>query len=427
MDKLLTIMKREYFTRIKTKGFIIGTIIGPLFILAIVLIPVVMALIETDDLQKFAVIDQTGKIYEKLDNALADTTDRGERLYVLERIDTGSETIENVKKRLLAEIQADNLNGLIIIPKTIFEDNKAEYYARNVTNFQQNRMIRNTINSIVQEERILERGLSPELVQLLTKRIDLEAYRVGKGGEEQKDEGQTFFLTFVLVMFLYIALIAYGATVMQAVTEEKTSRVVELIVSSVKPFQLMAGKILGVGAVGLTQFLIWAITAALISAYAGAIVGAFSSPQAAADMALPQLSAEILIYFVLYFILGYILFATLYAAVGAIVNSQEEAQQLQFPVIMLLIVPIIIMQFVVRNPNATSSVVLSFIPFFKPILMFTRIVVDTPPFTEILLSIAVMIVSIIVMIAIVGKIFRVGILMYGKRPTLPEVLRWIRY
>lgn len=426
MSKMLTVMKREYLTRIKTKGFIISTFALPLLILAMLFVPAILAVVSTDDQQKIAVIDLTDKVYQKLDEALSDTAATGERLYLFEQIKTTAAGVAREKDRLREEITSGDLTGLMIIPSTVFEDNKVEYYAKNVSNFTQNREMRNVITSVVQEIRILERGISPELVDELTKRVNFETFRVGKEGE-QKDMGQTFILAFVLVMFLYITLVVYGATVMQAVTEEKSTRVVELIISSVKPFQLMAGKIFGIGSVGLTQFLIWSLSAALLSAYASAIVGAFNSSPAAADVALPQLSPEILVYFVLYFILGYILFATLYAAVGAIVNSQEEAQQMQFPVIMLLIIPLILMQFVIRNPNATSSVVLSFIPFFKPILFFTRIVVDTPPFGEILLSFAVLILSITLMIYLVGKIFRVGILMYGKRPTLPEVLRWIRY
>ncbi|MCB9508817.1 MAG: ABC transporter permease [Deferribacteres bacterium] len=426
MSKMLTVMKREYLTRIKSKGFIIATVAMPLFILIMVFAPVVLSLIQSDDQQKIAVIDMTNVIYPELETNLGDTTASGERLYDLLQVEVSAGELKAEEERLRAEIQNGELNGLMVIPENVFQENNVEYYAKNVSNFNQNREFRNAISSIVQEARVRERGLSPELVSELTRRVNLETFRVGKDGGEQKDAGQTFILTFVLVMFLYISLIAYGATVMQAVTEEKSSRVVELVVSSIKPFHLMAGKILGIGSVGLTQFLLWAATAAGISAYAGAIVGMFGGDQSA-GLAMPQIDASILVYFVVYFILGYILFATLYAAVGAIVNSQEEAQQLQFPVIMLLIIPLILMQFVIRNPNATSSVALSHFPFFSPILMFTRIVVETPSFGEILLSFAIMIVAIAAMIYLVGKIFRVGILMYGKRPTLPEVLKWLRY
>lgn len=427
MRKMLTVMKREYVTRTKSKGFIIATVAMPLLIIVLVFAPAVLAVLQTGDQQKIAVIDMTGVIYPKLAESLDDTIASGERLYAFEKIDIPASALAQEQEKLRSDIQSGNLNGFVVIPPDVFERNNIEYYAKNVSNFTRNRELRNAMSGIVQEVRVRERGLSPELVSELTRRVDLETFRVGKGGEEQKDAGQTFILTFVLVMFLYVSLIAYGATVMQAVTEEKSSRVVELVVSSVKPFQLMAGKILGIGAVGLTQFLIWSATAAVISAYAGAIIGMFSTGQSASSFAIPQIETAVLLYFVLYFVLGYILFATLYAAVGAIVNSQEEAQQLQFPVIMLLIVPLILMNFVIRSPNSTMSVVLSHFPFFSPILMFTRIVVDIPSFAEILLSFAIMIGAIAAMIYLVGKIFRVGILMYGKRPTLPEVLKWLRY
>ncbi len=276
----------------------------------------------------------------------------------------------------------------------------------------------------LQEWRIVEQGLSAEFAKTFARHVEIETYRVSAGSKAAKEEGGTYMLTFGLVMFLYICVLTYGASITQAVLEEKTSRVVELIISSVRPFQLMLGKILGVGSVGLTQFIIWSLVAGLVSAYAGTIASWFDSTSAPA---LPVISPAVLVCFGLYFVLGYFLYATMYAAVGAIVNSQEEAQSMQFPVTMILIVPILLVNFVINNPNASSSVAMSFVPFFLPILMFARVATDMPSFNELMLSFAVMLLSIYLMTMVVGKIFRVGILMYGKRPTLPEVWRWVRY
>ncbi|MBL7095669.1 ABC transporter permease, partial [candidate division KSB1 bacterium] len=189
-------------------------------------------------------------------------------------------------------------------------------------------------------------------------------------------------------------------------------------------FQLMAGKVLGIGAVGLTQYIIWATVAGLLTVYAGSLINMFSP--GAETTAIPTIPISVLVYFVIFFVLGYILFATLYAALGAMVNSDQDAQQLQFPVIILIILAFFFAFHIIRNPTSGLSQIVSMIPFFSPITMFTRISVQAPPFSEILLSIVILIATIIFLIWMAGKIFRVGILMYGKRPTVPEIFRWIR-
>lgn len=425
MDKLFTVIKREYMTRVRTKGFIISTILLPLFILAIFLVPALLELRKSEDQQKIAVIDLSGRLFGELRDVLADTNKQGQRIFALEQIDATSATLAPAKEEQLQRIDNDNLTGLLIIPADVFEANRVEYYARNVSNLQQNRDVRTALTQIVLQLRVVEQGLPREFAELLTKRVELETIRHARG-EQTRDQGQTFILALVLGLFLYMAIIIYGSQVLLAVTEEKTSRVVEVVVSSVKPFQLMAGKILGVGFVGLTQFLIWALATVLISAYSGALLGAMGVGTSA-DFALPQVNAVTMTCFVLYFVLGFIIYATLYAAVGSMVNAQEEAQALSAPVTMLIIVPIILLRFIISSPNATSSVILSHVPFFQPILMFSRIIVDMPPAWEIALAFAIMIGSIYLLMLLAGRIFRVGILMYGKRPTLPEVLRWVRY
>lgn len=426
MHRIFTVIKREFLTRVKTKGFIIGTILAPLFILAMTILPGVLAVIKTEEQQRYAVIDMSGKIFRELEAALDQKNEAGERIYALQLRVVTPENLEPVKQSLRDEVDNDQLDGFMIIPENVFDANYVEFYGKNVSNFQKNREIRNAITEIIQRDLVAQYALDEALVEKLTRRVDLRTFRVGPGGEEKEDEGQTFILAFVLVMFLYMSLIFYGQFVLRAVLEEKSSRVVEVLISSLRPFQLMAGKILGVGSVGLLQFAIWAIAAALISAYAGLMLSAFA-PGAAASFPVPEVPISVLVYFVVFFVLGYIFYSTMYAAVGAMVNSEQEAQQFVFPLVIFLVVPIVLLTFVISNPNATSSVVMSLIPFFSPIIMFTRVVVQMPPLTEILLSIVFLLLGIMVMIYLAAKIFRVGILMYGKRPTLPEIVRWIRY
>jgi len=203
------------------------------------------------------------------------------------------------------------------------------------------------------------------------------------------------------------------------VLEEKTSRVFEVLLSSVRPMELMAGKILGVAAVGLTQFAIWFV---MFSAAGGYI------SMAAAKFELGSLSVppSLLVYFAIFFVLGYLLFSSMYAAVGAASNSDQEAQQMQLLILPFILVPIISMNMVIRNPSGAAAQGMSLFPLFTPILMFMRICVEAPPFPEIALSIALLALTTMGMMWLCGRIYRVGILMYGKRPTLPELVRWIQ-
>jgi ABC-2 type transport system permease protein len=247
-------------------------------------------------------------------------------------------------------------------------------------------------------------------------------------GGPGKRPGFSFVISYFLGFFIYISMFIYGAIVMRSVIEEKTSRVIESVISSVKPFHLMAGKIFGVGAVGLTQILIWALAMGLLSLYGLQIAAFFmSDPSQAQSAGIPTVSLVTLGFFVLFFVLGYFLYSTLYAGIGALVNSEQEAQQFLMPIGLVIAVPIIMMMYVITNPSSQTSVIMSLVPFFTPIIMLARIAVETPPVWQIIASIILMVLAILGMIWIVGRIYRVGVLMYGKRPTLPEIIKWIKY
>jgi ABC-2 type transport system permease protein len=280
----------------------------------------------------------------------------------------------------------------------------------------------------VTAKRIQRSGLNAEQVQKMVRQINLNTYRVKAGGEEEKDPGFSFAIAYFLGFFIYIAMFIYGAMVMRSVIEEKTSRVVESVVSSIKPFQLMAGKIFGVGAVGLTQFLIWALAMGLLSLYGLQFAAMFvSDPAKLQDLNLPTISFGTLGFFVLFFVLGYFLYSILYAGVGAMVNSDQEGQQFAIPIGLFIVVPILMMTYIITNPSSQTAVIMSLVPFFAPIIMLARIAVETPPFWQIAACLVLMVATILGLIWVVGRIYRIGILMYGKRPTLPEIIKWIKY
>ncbi|MDZ7289877.1 MAG: ABC transporter permease [candidate division KSB1 bacterium] len=428
MKKMWTVLRREYLSRVKTKGFVIGTILLPLFMLAIFILPTLFMFLKSDKPKQIAVIDLTGMVFDSLFVTLSDTNQAGQRLYNFVKHQIAAEDLEATKERLRAAVNQKGLDGFIVIPANIFEDGTAEYQAKSVSNFRENEAIRDAINRVVTDTRIRRSGLDTETIRQMVRRIKFTTKRVTPEGKEEKDEGFTFAIAYFLGFFIYMSMFIYGAIVMRSVIEEKTSRVVESVVSSVKPFQLMAGKIFGVGAVGLTQFLIWAIVMGLLSLYGLQVVGLFAPKMAGAqNIDLPSVSLGVLGFFVIFFVLGYFLYSTLYAGIGAMVNSDQEAQQLLIPVSLFIVVPILLMTYIIGNPSSQTAVILSLVPFFAPIIMLARIVVEMPPLWQIVVCLAIMVVTILGLIWIVGRIYRVGVLMYGKRPTLPEIIKWIKY
>jgi ABC-2 type transport system permease protein len=266
--------------------------------------------------------------------------------------------------------------------------------------------------------RLVDKGVPSGEIEALLKNIRLRTLRVTETGAKEDRGLGGFLLSFFFTMVLYSTLIFYGVAVMRGIIEEKSSRIFEVLLSSVKPIQLMAGKILGLAAVGLTQYLVWAIMIGL----AGGGFGIAALSQLGEMNVTPLMLGA----FVVYFLLGYVLYSALYAALGAAVNTEQEAQQLQFFVVILLVAPLILQQMVMRNPSSTASVALSLVPFFAPLLMFLRITIQTPPAWQLALSVALMIATGALVMWACARIYRVGILMYGKRPTLPELWRWFR-
>jgi ABC-2 type transport system permease protein len=436
MRKILSVIKREYVQVVRTKGFIIGTILGPVFMLALIVVPIIVSSASVEKQETIGVVDLTNEIFTELDKKLDHKDYRlkdGFRRYVLEKYEP-SPGVEEVRTGLRESVLKKEISAYIYIPEDVLEagalesavkgavpeEVKAEYVSEHTTDFEKLSALNRALNNVVVEKRLKKEGLDPQKVAQYIKRVELQPIKITKKGEEEDTAG-TFMISYFLALIIYMAILIYGQVIMRGVIEEKSSRVVEVVLSSLKPFQLMMGKILGIGAVGLTQFSIWTLFGIGASVYSTSFI------PAGADFAMPSIPAHVFIYFVVFFILGYFLFGTLYAAIGSMVNSEKEAQQLVMPVTMFLIVPIMLMIFIIRAPDSPLAMFLSMIPFFTPILMFLRITVLLPPFAQIGASIVILTLTILLMVWLVAKIYRVGILMYGKRPKFAEVVRWIRY
>ena len=413
MRRLPAVLRREYLERVRSKLFLISTLVGPLLVIGLTLVPGMLMQKQRGKPLRVAILDETGALGASAEQSLARRRASGEQRF--EIAPAGDARAPGARQRLSDEVVSGRLDALVILPADVAETSRAEYHAQNVSNVMDISMVDQAIEEALIGHRLTAAGLARDRVAALTRKLELKTVRLTSSGARE-DRGGTVALAMLLLMMLYATVAMWGAAIMNAVLEEKTNRVVEVIVSSVPPSTLFWGKLLGVGAAGLTQFLFWALCMAVVGAYGAGLSGSL----------LPEVSPLLLVAFVTYFLLGYFLYAAMYAAVGSAVNNQQEAQSLAFPLMMPLVMGVMFSLSVMGSPDSRLSVILSLIPFLTPLLMFLRISVLTPPAWQIALSIVLMLASIAVLTWLGGRVYRVGILMYGKRPTFPEIVRWAK-
>jgi len=423
MGKIAKILKREYLIQVKKKSFIIITLLIPFLMGGLILVPILLSSITSEAQRKVAVVDLQGDIYTPFNQALDITIKGGKKKFLMEKVAADVITIPQIRERLTQRVDSEELDAYIVIPSDVITKGNAEYYSRSVSNITEIDTISKALNKVVVENRLREEGLDPQQINRLIKRVELKTVKIVKGKEKAGGYLQEYLGTMVFVLIIYMTILIYGQSIMRGVIEEKSSRIVEVLLSSVTPFQLMFGKIIGIGAVGLTQYFIWGAMILGIGLFGQSFIA-----QMGGELGQIQLLSPVTIFFfIIFFVLGYLLYATMYAAVGAICNTDQEAQQAQFPVIIFVIIPILLMSYIVSNPSSGVTTILSLIPFFTPMLMFMRINLVMPPAWQIGLSIVLLVVAILLMIKLVAKIFRIGILMYGKRPSLAEIVTWMKY
>jgi len=413
--KLWAVIRREYLERVRSKAFIIGTIVGPILMGGIMVLPMLVAS-RGGDLLRVAVLDATGVLQAKVEKTLEEARRDDKARFEVRSPGTGS--FEAREEALRKEVLEGSLDGFLLLPEDAIETSTATYYGRTVSNQRDLSMIRWSVRDLLVAHRLADAGLDPDRVKELTRDMEWRTIRLSEEGEKE-DEGLGILLAIVLLMILYTSILMWGQVVMGGVIEEKSSRVIEVVASGVPSTQLLAGKLLGVGAAGLTQFLVWSLSLLGISlATAGPMAG---------GLPIPEIRPMVLVAFVVFFLLGFAFYASLYAAIGAAVNTMQEAQNFIFPIIIPLILGLVCFPVILESPDGTLAVALSLIPFLIPLLMFLRIVILTPPWWQIALSLVVMGAAIWGVLWLAGRIYRVGILMYGKKPTFPELMRWVRH
>lgn len=452
MDKLLAIIKREYIQRVRSRMFMVWTILGPLMLVFFSVVPPLVFRIKAGEATRIAIVDQTTgtKMYERVRTALLDErdveVDAGETAessaakninagpqermrrasremggsYTVEPVNIMGRSLDEVVAELNARILKNQLDGYLIIPPDVLTSGKISYYGRNSGDVITQDQIRGRVATAMREQIIAEANVPITLRAEINKPVKMESNNVSEKGT-QRDTGAGFYLVLVIGFLIYLMLVTYGQVILGAIVEEKETRIAEILFSSVRSFTLMMGKLIGVSLVALTQYGIWAIVFALFALYGVGMLAAQGVP-----VSLPSIPISTVIYFIIFFLLGYFIYATIYALVGAMVTNTQEGGQVALPVIFLLMIGFYMAFPVMRSPNSSFAFWVSMFPFWSPITMMVRIVTQQPPFWEIALSILIGIATVILLIWLAARVYRIGMLMYGKRASIPEVIRWVR-
>lgn len=438
LDKVRVLTKREYLSRIKTKGFWISTVAVPLLFAALGLLPAIVMSSTTTD-HALVIVDETGRLAEGLARRLAreaaeaaaelqEEADAEDRRMVrfavtVEEPAAAGEARERQRAELERRVLEEELDAWVWIGEEGLARDEVEYHAESVSNFVTQEILEGAVSEEVRRLRFADAGLDAELVDELGRGVDLRTVRVTAEGSRAEAGFAGVILAYVLFFLLYMVIILYGQQVMNSVIEEKSSRAVEVVISSVKPFELMMGKLFGVGLVGLTQLAIWLGSMAALTAPAVLSAMAFV-PE---GVGIPSLRPSLAFHFVVCFVLGYFLYASFYAAIGSAFNNVQEAQQFASVGVVFLIAPLVLFVPIINDPEATWAAVASMVPLFTPLLMMLRIAVKEPPLWQIAVGYGGTALAVLFMIWVTARIYRVGILMYGKKPTVKEIWRWVRY
>lgn len=429
MGKTWVVFKREYIERVRSKWFLLSTFLGPVFLGIVMVLPIVMAskTKSSSRLSDVIVIDATGTdLGTRVANALANTTPGAPAPRVRS---VKAEQIAQEERRATADVIQRLAVGYLVLDANTMAGKEFRYAGRNATALVDVQSITSSVRQSLLTMRLEGEGLNAARVTMLTNvRLETKTEKIDDRGKERASGLASLFFGYGISFLLYIMIAIYGQGIMRGVLEEKTNRVAEVVVSSVKPDVLLAGKILGSGFVALTQVGAWLIMTLVMYFVRVPILKAFGAAPAMIGGALviPSVSPLVGVALLAFFVLGFVFYAALFAAVGSMVSNQEDVQGASMPVLMMLVSSIIFMQPVMLNPSSTLAMVMSMLPFSAPIMMPLRMALIAVPWYEIVGAIASVAVGCIAAIWLSARIYRVGLLMYGKRPSLKELSRWIR-
>ncbi len=448
MQRFLAVVKHEYRKVVVKWSFLIGTLLFPLLGLGFAVVPAIIFSLKGEPL-RLVIVDASGKIAprlkenlsagriaEKARQAAKDSigdlnASQEERLrsgssqmasgFIFVEIDTAGRSPEQLRQELNVKAASDQIDAYLIIPDDLGDGKaKYEFRSRKAGDFVANDTIKDAVNEAVRSQRMADSNIDESALKNISRNVDFEAKSISEKGEE-KDGDSLFIASLIIGMMIYITLTIYGQVIMGAVVEEKETRIAEILFSSARPFELMFGKLVGVGLAGLTQLAIWVVS--LLALFVFLSTQADMAPLLAA---VPNITPAMVLYFFAYFIVGYFTYAAVFALIGSMVTTVQEGGQFAFPPIMIMLIGFYFGFAVIRDPNSSLAFWVSMSPFFAPLTMPIRILAETPPIWQIALSLFINCVMIAGLVWLAARVYRVGMLMYGKRATIPEVWKWIR-
>jgi len=410
MRNIFLIARREYLERVRTRSFMIATILIPLLMGGGIAASILIAK-HTKSSSHIVIVSSDLALATDVQQQLDDDTDHNMQLNVI------APPSANTRPSLQRELRAKDIDGYLWITPATEKGAKPaiEYKQGSSADLATRNTVRDALGKVFTRERLVQQGMTAADVKTLMAPIDMSS-----SNEEQDDTSANFAGAYVLFFLMYMVIMLYGMNVARSIIEEKTSRVFEVMLATVKPGEMMAGKVIGVGSVGLTQVSLWMLAAVILTAtpLMTHLLGGGTHI---------SISAQQVAFFIVYFLLGYLLYSAMAAALGAMTNSEQELQQLNMFLVMPLAACMVSLPLVLNAPQNIWSRVLSMVPFFSPLLMYMRISVSPVPWYEIAGSIVLMALAIYAVLWIASRIYRVGILMYGKKPNLPEIIRWMKY
>jgi len=412
--KVLAIIRREFVERVRTKWFWVGTVLGPLLMIGIIGFQILLSTKKGGE-RHIAIVDGTTTEFgRRLVTQLGTAVSR----FHMRRVTPNPRT----DSLLLDEVEAKQLDGFLLVGDSTLDFGVAEYRGSNVSSVVDMEELQGALRRLIFAARLERHGIDTLLVKQAQIPIHLATNKLSGRKLTGVSGGQSFGVGVGMAIILFVAILMYGVNVMSSVLEEKSTRVVEVLVSSLRPFQLMVGKVVGAGAVGLVQLAVWLGSAKLLTGVR------WRPADAAGGMGFqfPSIPTATLLVFVVYFLLGYFLYAAIYAAVGAMSSTEAEARQAQVPVQLLMMIPYISFFALLNDPNSSLAVWMTLIPFWSPIAAPVRYGATRIPPVELAGSIALLVAAVLVVTWMAARIYRVGILMTGKRPNLKEIVRWVR-
>lgn len=413
MNKIVAVAKWEFLEKVKTKAFIIGLFMTPLIMSVFTVLPSLLADKGDEKTKIYGVIDETKSLTSIINAQLFEKykLENGVSNYQLREIVDGNSNLEHLKILATAQFASGEIEGYFIIPKDVFEKGKIEYRAENVGNARDQNRFSKILEDIIIERRLQSSGYDAAKIRELMTDVDIKTFKISKKGEE-KESGfmETFFTGYIFIMMLMFLVLSSGQMLIRSVIEEKANRIVEVLVSSCSSQELMSGKIIGLSLLGLTTVAFWALI----------LIGVnFATP-------VPFVTVDNLALLIVYFILGYFMYVGIFIIAGSTVSTEQEAQQMTGYITIILVLPIAFAVPVMFNPDSMLVVILSQIPLLTPTMMALRFSIQTPQLWEVVLSLFSLIATIYGLMWLAGKVFRIGILITGKKPSFKEIYGWLK-